>query len=106
MTGSAFRKMALSMTGASEQPHFERSSFRVGTKIFATMTKDGDEAMVRVVPKLRCKDLIKEHPEVFFSHGYWTQKMGAIGIHLAKADAKLMRELMTDAWQAVAPKRR
>lgn len=32
-----------------EEPRFDRTSFRVKKKIFATMTKDGDEAMVRVL---------------------------------------------------------
>ena len=51
MTGAAFRKLALSLPEATEAPHFERASFRVGKKIFATMTADGDEAMVRVAPR-------------------------------------------------------
>lgn len=32
-----FRQMALSLPGTSEQPHFEKTSFRLGTKIFATL---------------------------------------------------------------------
>ncbi len=105
MTPATFRKLALSFPDSTEEPHFERTSFRVKKKIFATMVSDGSEAMVKVVPALRCKDLLKEHPEVFFSHGYWTQKLGAIGVKLPKADAKLMRELLDGAWQGVAPKR-
>jgi len=105
MTAAAFRKLALSLPDATEEPHFERTSFRVKKKIFATMVSDGSEAMVKVSPALRCKDLLKEHPDVFFSHGYWTQKLGAIGIKLPKADATLIRELLDGAWQGVVAKR-
>jgi len=46
MTPLAFRSFALSLPEASEPPHVERTSFRVGKKIFATMTADELEAMV------------------------------------------------------------
>ena len=39
MTPAAFRKLALSMPGAHKAPHFERTSFRVGKRIFATMKR-------------------------------------------------------------------
>jgi hypothetical protein len=46
MTAKEVRAIAMSLPEAEEKPHFERTSFRVGRKIFATMTADGDEAMV------------------------------------------------------------
>ena len=44
MTPKAFQKLALSFDEAHEEPHFERTSFRVGKKIFATMKPDGSDA--------------------------------------------------------------
>lgn len=44
----AFRKIALSFDNVTEQPHFEKQSFRIGSKIFATL----DEKAKRVVVKL------------------------------------------------------
>jgi hypothetical protein len=104
MTPAAFRKLALSMPGAEEKPHFERSSFRIGTKIFATMTQDGAEAMVPVRPLLRCFELLGTQPEMFFSYGGWTQRHGSLGVHLAKADPRQLAELVHAAWERVAPK--
>jgi hypothetical protein len=106
MTGQAFRKLALSMPDASEEPHFERTSFRIGKKIFATMTADGGEAMVRVPSRDRVRSLLKEHPSVFFSHGYWTARSGALGVKLASADPSMMKDLITDSWRTIAPKKR
>lgn len=34
-----FRKLALSFENAAEEPHFEKTSFRVKKKIFATYDK-------------------------------------------------------------------
>ena len=105
MTPSAFRKLALSLPGAHEEPHFERTSFRVGKKIFATMTADGSEAMVRVQPHDFVESLLESKPAVFFSHGGWTTRLGAVGVRLAKAPAGLLCELLTESWARVAPKR-
>jgi hypothetical protein len=105
MTANAFRKHALSLPEAHEAPHFERASFRVGKKIFATLTADGAEAMVRVAPRARLEALLEAPGGVFFSYGGWTWKLGAVGVRLAKADAALVRELIVDSWRGVAPKR-
>ena len=104
MTPAAFRKLALSMPGAVELPHFDRSSFRVGTKIFATMKPEAGEAMIPVRPLVRCFELLAKEPDLFFSYGGWTQKHGSLGIRLAKADAKRLAPLMRDAWERIAPK--
>ena len=105
MTGAAFRKLALSLPEASEQPHFERASFRVGKKIFATMTAKGDEAMVGVKPRDKLYALLKGQPDVFFSYGGWTERNGALGVRLAKIDAAQMKALVVESWRRVAPKR-
>jgi len=92
------------MPDAHEEPHFERTSFRVGKKIFATMTKAGDEAMVRVDPD-GVHALLSSSPDVFFSYGGFTTRNGSVGIHLAKADRAMLKELVTDSWKHSAPKR-
>lgn len=102
---AAFRKHALSLPGASEAKHFERVSFRIGTKIFATMTKDGTEAMVRVKPMAKLKQLLDEQPDVFFDYGGWTWKNHAIGVRLSQVSAARFRELVTESWKLVATKR-
>ena len=105
MTPAAFRKLALSMPGAHEEPHFQRTSFRVGKKIFATMTPDGREAMVPVLPLARCAELLASDSVVFIDHGGWTKRLGSLGMRLADVDAKLVAGLVRDAWARIAPKR-
>lgn len=105
MTPDALRRLALSLPEAHEAPHFERTSFRVGKKIFATMTADGREAMVRLESPDDVEGLLATHPGVFFSYGTWTIRNGALGVRLAKASAAMMRQLVVGAWKGVAPKR-
>lgn len=101
MTPKAFQALALSFPEAHEEPHFERTSFRVKKKIFATMTPDGREAMVRVAPD-GVDALLSSFPDVFFSYGGWTTKNGAVGVRLARANAALLRDLVRDSWRKVA----
>jgi len=103
MTPAAFRKLALSMPGAHEEPHFQRTSFRVGKRIFATMQPDGREAMVPVHPLTRCAELLASDPAVFVDYGGWTKRLGSLGVRLALVDAKLLEGLVRDAWARIAP---
>ena len=101
MTEAQFRKAALSLPGATESPHFERTSFRAGTKIFATMTRAGDEAMVRVRPRDKLEALLQGRPEVFFSYGGWTERFGSLGIRLGTAPVALVTQLLRDSFDEV-----
>ena len=105
MTPAALRKFALSIAEAHEEPHFERTSFRVGKKIFATITRDGSEAMVKLPVADDAEALIASDPEVFFSYGVWTTKNGALGVRLKLVKAVVMLRLVSEAWATIAPKR-
>lgn len=43
-----FRQLALSLEGASEEPHFEKTSFRVKKKIFATLNEKENKATIKL----------------------------------------------------------
>jgi len=105
MTPKTFRKIALSFPETHEEPHFVRTSFRVGKKIFATMDPEGPEAMVRVRPPERLRALLEAHPDVFLSYRGWTERNAALGIRLARAHTELIRGLLVDAWRGVVSKR-
>ncbi len=105
MTPEALQRLALSLPGSHEEPHFERRSFRIGKKIFVTMTRDGREAMVKVPEPDDAEGLLQSHPDVFFSYGSWTTRNGALGVRLANMRISMMRNLVIGAWKSVAPKR-
>jgi hypothetical protein len=101
MTGEAFRKLALSMPGAFEAPHFDRTSFRAGKKkkIFATMTADGTEAMIPVLPVERCLAMLASNPELFIDHKGFTRAFGSLGLRLKKVDAKLVAAMLGESFE-------
>ena len=105
MTPEALRRFALSLPEAHEAPHFERTSFRIGKKIFATLTRDGREAMVKLSSADDAEDLLSSAPETFLSYGTWTTRNGALGVRLAKVKSAQMQQLVTEAWKSIAPKR-
>jgi hypothetical protein len=50
VTSQNFRKLALSFPEAIEQPHFEKTSFRVKKKIFATLDERTSVAVLKFTP--------------------------------------------------------
>ena len=44
----AFRQLALSFKEVEEQPHFEKTSFRINKKIFATLDEKNKKAVVKL----------------------------------------------------------
>jgi hypothetical protein len=105
MTPDAFRRFALALPEAREEPHFERTSFRVGKRIFATLARDGSEAMIKLPVAEEAVEWVASRPELFLSYGAWTERNGALGVRLAKAPARLLGPLLIAAWRALAPKR-
>jgi hypothetical protein len=103
MTLEELRSLALSLPEAHEEPHFERTSFRVGKRIFATAVPGGEEAMVVVKPPERLDALLASYPDCFFSYGTWTVRNGSLGVRLATVDPELMRTLVIDSWSRLAP---
>jgi hypothetical protein len=98
----AFRAFALSLPEAIEAPHFDRPSFRVRNRIFATL-RPGEGRAVLKLSRLEQEALVATDPETFaltpWGHQGWTS------VDLARVDAAELRELVIEAWAGVAPKR-
>ncbi|MBF4506799.1 MmcQ/YjbR family DNA-binding protein [Flavobacterium sp. JLP] len=43
-----FRKLAMSFPDATEEPHFEKTSFRVNKKIFASFDEKNNQAVLKL----------------------------------------------------------
>ena len=48
ISADTFRQLALSFPETTEQPHFEKTSFRVGKKIFATYDGVANQACIKL----------------------------------------------------------
>ena len=102
MTLDEVRRFALSLPEATEQPHFDYTSFRVG-KIFATAPPDGEHLHV-FVDESDTKALVEEDPGTY-SELWWGKRLLGVRVRLATAQPEVVHELLEDAWRRKAPKR-
>lgn len=99
------RRFALSLPETTEEPHFEKPSFRVKGKIFATVPVGGKHLHVNVEVD-EGQALAEELPEAFEPIVWGNQtKTDWVRVTLAKADRAIVQELLEDAWRRKAPKR-
>lgn len=99
------RRFALGLPEATEEPHFDLSSWRVRGKIFATIPPGGDTLRISVGPD-ECQALIEGDPAAF-AEIIWGKRpvRDWVQVNLPVADPAEVRELLEDAWRRKAPKR-
>ena len=102
---AAARALAMTMPEASEAPHFEKSSFRVAKKIFATMGEGGDPHMVVKLTPDQQSMMGEVRPDVFSAlPGRWGEQ-GWTRIAFEACDAETLHHALGMSWRNVAPKR-
>lgn len=97
------RRHALALPEATEQPHFDYASFRVGGKIFVTVPPDGQHLHIFVDEQQR--ELALAVHGAFVEKLWWGGKVVGLRVSLADADADVVDELVRQAWARKAPKR-
>jgi hypothetical protein len=102
MTLDQVRSYALSLPAATEEPHFDRTSFRVRGKIFVTARPGEGHIHVFVGDAVR-EPALALHP-VHVEKLLWGGKVTGLRIRLAKAPPGLVRGLVRAAWAERAPK--
>jgi hypothetical protein len=99
----AVRRLALALPEAHEAPHFDLISFRVGTKVFATVPPEADvvrifvdesEARACVTERLVGVELLQ-----------WGEKVSGVSVALSTAEPERLSELLEESWRRRAPKR-
>lgn len=97
------REYALTLPETTEEPHFERTSFRVRGKIFATAKPDGEELNL-MFSEVEAEAIAKSHPQ-WCKTLPWGRQIAGVQIRLSEAHPERVRELLLDAWHRWAPKR-
>ena len=104
VSSKVFTQLALSFPEVTEQPHFEKLSYRVNKKIFVTH----DEVNERVTVKLSEKDqsvFCSYNLEIIYPvKGAWG-KQGWTIIELKRIKKDMLKDALTVAYCEVAPKR-
>jgi hypothetical protein len=98
------RKLALSFEGAVELPHFEKTSFRINKKIFATM--EIKSKRVCLLLSLIDQSVFSEFDKsvIYPVPNKWGKK-GATYVELQQVHKDLFLDALTCAYCRVAPKK-
>ncbi len=103
-TGADLRRIALSLDGTSEAPHFDRAAFRVA-RIYVTLAADGRTANFKFTPadqEFKC--LLA--PAAFRPiPGGWG-KQGWTAATLAEMSLPELKAALELAWREALPKKR
>lgn len=104
VTIAAFRSSALSLPDVIELPHFDRASFRIKKKIFATLSEKNNLAMVSLSATSQSVFCAYD-PEVFYPvPGGWGKK-GATYVNLAKVKKAMLNDALQTAYTETLAKR-
>jgi hypothetical protein len=99
-----FRKLALSFPEATEEPHFEKTSFRVKKKIFATYDENRNRACVRLSEIDQDVFSSADKTIIFPVDNKWGNQ-GWTLIELSSVHPDLFMDALTTAYCEVAPKK-
>jgi hypothetical protein len=98
------RRVALSLAGAVEAPHFDRTAFKV-RRIYATLAADGLTANLMFTPdEQEFKCLLA--PQAFAPVPNAWGKRGATTIALAKITLPELRDALEIAWRRASASKR
>ena len=104
VTIDTFRKLALSFPEATEEPHFEKTSFRVKKKIFATYDSIKKRACIKL-SEIDQNVFSSADKTIIFPVGNKWGKQGWTLIEMNKVRNELFVDALTTAYCEVAPKK-
>jgi hypothetical protein len=102
-TSRDLRRIALSLGGTTEAPHFDRAAFKV-VRNYATLAADGRTANLKFTPdeqEFKCMMA----PEAFAPVPNAWGKQGWTTVNLSKLSAAELRNALEMAWAHAAQKR-
>jgi hypothetical protein len=104
MTSARYRALALALPESEEKSHFGQPDFRVGNRIFASLSSNGTRGAFKVSRETQSM-LLDARADVFTpASGAWGDS-GWTHVDLARADPSEVRLLLVESFGLVAPKR-
>ena len=99
LTQEDARRIALALPETHEGAHLGHADLRVRNKIFASLPNDPEAVAVKIAPA-NLDALVASDPATFRDAwgGRW------VGVTLARVSERVLRDLLTDAWEITAPK--
>jgi predicted DNA-binding protein (MmcQ/YjbR family) len=104
ITIEAFRQLALSFPGTNEEPHFERSSFRVNKRIFATLDEKNNRACLMLSPIDQSVFCAYDKTVIYPVPNKWG-KQGATYVELKTVRKPMLKDALTQAYNKLISKK-
>ena len=99
-----FRQIALSFPETTEEPHFEKTSFRIRRKIFATLSVEDNSAVLKL-SEIDQSVFCSFDPTIIYpATGAWGRQGWTI-VNLKKVRKSILTDALTTAYCEVAPKK-
>ena len=98
------RRMALSFNEAVEQPHFEKSSFRVRKKIFATLNTENKTLTLKFSLVDQSAFSAFDDSIIYPVPGGWGRQGWTI-VELDRVNKEMFEDALTTSYCTVAPKK-
>ncbi|UII21303.1 MmcQ/YjbR family DNA-binding protein [Fulvivirga ligni] len=102
-TFTTLGKIALSFPEVTVDPHFEKISFRVKNKIFATYDEKNARATLKLSEEKQ-SDFSAVNPAIYPVDNKWGQQGWTI-VELSEVDEQLLSDVLVAAYCIVAPKK-
>jgi len=99
-----FRKLALSFPDASEEPHFEKISFRVKNKIFATFDEKNNHAVLKL-NEIDQSVFCASREMIFYPVPNKWGKQGWTIVELSKVRPEMVEDALIRSYQNVIAKK-
>jgi hypothetical protein len=99
MTVEDFRRIALSLEGATEGSHMGSADFRVGGHIFATLAAQRQGYGNLMLTPEQQADFVAEQPDVFVPIAGGWGRMGATHVDLKATNEDLLEGALRTAWK-------
>ncbi|CAN5546957.1 hypothetical protein BH10BAC5_BH10BAC5_08860 [soil metagenome] len=103
VTIKSFRQLALSLPDSIELPHFEKSSFRVNKKIFATLDEHKTLACLMLTKNDQYVFSVFDNSIIYPVPNKWGLK-GATFVELNKVGKKMLMDMIKLAYKKAAAK--
>jgi predicted DNA-binding protein (MmcQ/YjbR family) len=100
---TTFKQLALSFQGVEEQPHFEKTSFRVKKKIFATLAPDSHTVCVKLSEINQSVFCAFDKTIIYPVNNKWG-KQGWTLVELNKVPKDMLVDILTTAYNQVTSK--
>ncbi len=95
-----FRQLALSFSHTKEEPHFDKTSFRINKKIFASLDEATGIACIMLLPKDQSVYCLIDAAVIYPVPNKWGLK-GATYVNIKKVKKEIVKEMLAAAYHKI-----